>query len=114
MGLTPQQVVLGVALALWCAACALSATRAWPIAVRRRVKHVEDAVLACEAIVEALESKWIARTTELTALSEEIEGYLAAVEKRRRRIAASEGRNGATPPPDADPYTELQRRARAQ
>jgi len=87
---------VAVASAAWSA-------RAWPIGVRARVSTLQDRVEAAEAIVDGLAGKWHSTSAELAAFLEEAEGVLQAVEKKRRRIAASEGAakpNGANALPE--------------
>lgn len=114
-GVPPHFLVL-VVLALICLGSAAYAARAWPIRVRKALGDLRDRVDAAEENLESVQAKVGAKLVELTALIEEMEDLLAQVDKKRRRIAASESRERAQQEGahDEDPYAQLRRVARAK
>jgi len=99
-GSPPSDVVMIVCILAALVATAASVVaavlsrRAWPIELQKVLKAQQERVLAAEAIAEGLQAKWSTKAAEFTAFLEEIEGVLDAVERKRRRVAASEQPRG--------------------
>ena len=89
---TPQIVTLVAALiAVASASVAVFwAARAWPIGVRRELTDARERLQASEAIVEGLVAKWAAAKADIAGVLEEMEDVAESIERKRRRIAASE------------------------
>lgn len=103
--------VLPLTCVFACVLAAAYSARAWPIGVRRKVSILEERVVAAEANVESLAAKWQQAAAENAAFLEEAEGVLQAVERKRRRAAASAAKaNGESAElTDRDALTRLAR-----
>lgn len=120
-GLTPLAIGALVVLTLLAVAgagvSAFWARQAWPIAQRAMLDDLSERVRAAETIVEGLTGKWTATKADIAGILEEVEDVLEAVERKRRRIAATESKqtareNGAAQPRNRQ--EELRELARAR
>lgn len=108
-------LALGTVLAL--AACAFLVFTTTPAALKRQIQILRAEVVEVQVAVEAIGQRWVAYKAEMEALADAIEDSLGTIEKKRRRVAASESRqkrsNGDQAPTTPEEYrVALQRQAR--
>ncbi len=90
MGISTVIAVISSVLAIAAAVvAALGARASWPSGMRSIARDLDERMESTEAKQLSLERKWVATVADLESIQEEIEGVLASVERKRKRVQGS-------------------------